>query len=157
LTGIKLICVEVEHNLLQYYICKSHWSYNIQTSLCKLNQTWQNPWPRLKPDSSQTNHHKTDRLTPYCRQTQTPPKTCFYFLLPELEQWEILRLLHYLSICLSRKVIRGLIIRYADVNAIGNMVIPEPKNTVFTARSTMLLLYIVIRQSRQSRPALLRI
>jgi hypothetical protein len=83
LTGIKLICVEVEHNLLQYYKCKSHWSYNIQTSLCKLNQTWQNPWPRLKPDSSQKNHHKTDRLTPYCRQTQTPPdptEVLFLFL-----------------------------------------------------------------------------
>jgi hypothetical protein len=28
---------------------------------------------RLKPDSCQTHQHKTDRLTPGSRQTQTPP------------------------------------------------------------------------------------
>jgi hypothetical protein len=28
---------------------------------------------RLKPDSCQTHQHKTDRLTPDSRQTQTPP------------------------------------------------------------------------------------
>jgi hypothetical protein len=30
---------------------------------------------RLKPDSCQTHQHKTDRLTPDFRQTQTPPDT----------------------------------------------------------------------------------
>jgi hypothetical protein len=48
------------------------------------------------------------------------------------------RLLHYLSISLARKVIRGLIIRYAEVNTTGNIVIPKPKNTVFTVRCQVL-------------------
>jgi hypothetical protein len=30
---------------------------------------------RLKPDSCESHQHQTDRLTPDCRQTQTPPDT----------------------------------------------------------------------------------
>jgi hypothetical protein len=51
---------------------------------------------RLKPDSCQTHQHKTDRLTPDSRQTQTPPDPTtgatqphLHLLLPESPQSEL--------------------------------------------------------------------